>query len=235
MTRIDHEVVSCELEGIAGILGDLVIGLRDDDGDLIRYAVGGNSGVRFSNTIFAIRDFCWCDGGLHPEDADGIPSCPPNFEHFASGITGEWYKHLGRDTRWSRSPEAREVLAVLMDCIRSLPNQDVVALTVPSQDEKQRWGWKAAGVAPGPASGTTVQPAAPWHDAAVGTVWAVCFVDDLERKTGFVNQNGLHEVYEANGGQRYFRRLIADHSRGNLRLDNPLIAEATLTERPAQF
>lgn len=230
MSPIEHESVSSELEGVVGIIGELIVGLRDEDGELIRYGAGSNSGIHFSNTVFAIRDFCWCDGGLHAEDADGIPSCPPNFEHFASGITGEWYKHLGRDTRWNRSPEAKEVLAVLMDCIRSLPNQDVVALTVPSEDEKKGWGWKAAASVAGPVSG-----AAAWHAAAIGSVWVVRFDPDLKKKSGFVNQDGLHEVYEANGGQRYFRRLIADHSQGNLRIDNPLIVEATLTERPADF
>lgn len=141
MTSNAREHVSPELEGVAGLLGQLVVGLRGEDGEPLRFAVGGNTALHFSNDVFAIRDFCWCDGRLHHEDADGIPSCPPNFEHFTSGITGEWYKYLGRDTRWSRSPEAPEAIAVLMDCIRSLPNRDVDELTAPDDDTKLSWGW----------------------------------------------------------------------------------------------
>ena len=116
-----------ELQSVITLLARHTAGLADsaaapgtqrkiqDDG------VGTNRGEHYVNDVFALRDFCWCDGQTHPEDADGIPACPPNFEHFASGIQGEWYKHLGRDVRFNRKPTAGEALAVLSDCLESLP------------------------------------------------------------------------------------------------------------------
>jgi hypothetical protein len=46
----------------------------------------------FENETFAMRTYCWCDGGrIGHED-----SCPPNFVHKPTGIVITWYKHSGR-------------------------------------------------------------------------------------------------------------------------------------------
>lgn len=98
--------------------------------------VGSNCAEAFANDTFALRDYCWCEGGLHPEVVDwdteddtylemppsgGTSSgCPLNFEHFASGVSGEWYKTLGRDMRFNRIARQHEALAILNDCLRSL-------------------------------------------------------------------------------------------------------------------
>lgn len=140
-----HETTSPALEGVCDMLADLVVGLAAEGGGVIQNPPGSNCAEGFANHVFAIRDFCWCDGSVHPWvlDADGKenhPTCPPTFEHFASGITGEWYKRLGRDTLFSREPAPGEALAILMDCIASLGlGADAF---VPSREQaKARFGW----------------------------------------------------------------------------------------------
>lgn len=129
-----HDLVEDpELEGVLILLSLAVVGQPEEDTGkpIDSYGVGSNAAVSFSNKTFALRDYCWCEGERHPEiprddpeDWAGDPTCPPNFEHFASGITGTWYKYLGRNTRFSR--EARqahgrnEALDILTDCLASL-------------------------------------------------------------------------------------------------------------------
>ncbi|MBT8163215.1 MULTISPECIES: hypothetical protein [Arthrobacter] len=113
-----QSVITLLARHTAGLAGSAAAPRTDDK--IQDSGVGVNCGEHYVNDVVALRDFCWCDGRIHPEDADGIPSCPPNFEHFASGILGEWYKHLGRDVRFNRKPEAGEALAVLVDCLESL-------------------------------------------------------------------------------------------------------------------
>ena len=66
----------------------------------------------------------------------------------------------------------------------------------------------------------------PWHAAKPGEEWDVEYDPDRTRDTGFRNQDGRHTVYEANGGQLFFRRLEDDGAVGHLRVDNPLIRSA---------
>lgn len=65
-----------------------------------------------------------------------------------------------------------------------------------------------------------------WNSARPGEVWYVKYRKNILETTGFRNLDGLHEVYEANGGQRYFKRLEADGARGNLSVLNPLVVSA---------
>lgn len=126
-----------ELEGVVVQLSQAVVGRPRADGTGVigLHGVGANCAEVFENTTFALRDFCWCEGGLHPEVTeldDAVPpsggtssGCPVNFEHYASGIKGTWYKHLGRDMRFSREaltqPDCRsEAIDVLVDCLVSL-------------------------------------------------------------------------------------------------------------------
>lgn len=124
-----------ELDALLTLLGGEVAGMPDaQTGEPIgEWGVGSNSAASFVNETFALRDFCWCEGSAHPETnwdddehARMPPSggtsdtCPMNFEHFASGIKGIWYKHLGRDNEFSREAEPGEALKILRECLASL-------------------------------------------------------------------------------------------------------------------
>jgi hypothetical protein len=68
----------------------------------------------FENSIFAMRSYCWCDGDLH---TDG---CPPNFEHYPSGLAVSWYKHARRGVTINRHITSPQWLDVVQECLKSL-------------------------------------------------------------------------------------------------------------------
>jgi hypothetical protein len=68
----------------------------------------------FENNIFAMRSYCWCDGGLHPK------GCPPNFEHYPSGLAVSWYKHAHRGVTINRHITSPQWLNVVQECLKSL-------------------------------------------------------------------------------------------------------------------
>lgn len=132
-------VEDSELDAVVTLLGTTVTGLPDTNdpqrGLIDDWGVGSNANVAFANDTFAIRDFCWCEGSLHPETVDweddetltemppsgGTSSgCPLNFEHYASGIGGYWYKHLGRENRYNREARPGEAVDILLDCLVSI-------------------------------------------------------------------------------------------------------------------
>lgn len=152
-----------ELEGVVHMLASRTAGLPDanvspdEPPRLIQHhGIGSNCAEAYVNEVFAIRDYCWCEGSLHPERVDwdteddspydemppsgGTSSgCPFNFEHYASGLKCEWYKGIGRDVLFNREPRKDEALAVLMDCLRSLPGMSHLP---PVKDSHQEtWGW----------------------------------------------------------------------------------------------
>lgn len=120
------------LEALCILLGGAVVGLPEEDSGrpISEHGIGANCAEGFRNEVFAIRDYCWCDGRFHPEPADADvvdyvsggegAGCPPNFEHFASGIKGVWYKHLGRNMRFSQDLTHQEALRILRECLDSL-------------------------------------------------------------------------------------------------------------------
>jgi hypothetical protein len=57
-----------------------------------------------------------------PESLDEPWTEVPYFEHFPSGMTLWWYKHMNRSFKLSL-PEGTVVTTVLADCLRSLPEQ----------------------------------------------------------------------------------------------------------------
>jgi hypothetical protein len=79
-----------------------------------------NSGKpEFENSVFAMRSYCWCDGGLHPD------GCPPNFEHYPSGLAVSWYKHARRGVTINRHITSTQWLDVVQGCLESLsPTSD---------------------------------------------------------------------------------------------------------------
>jgi hypothetical protein len=71
---------------------------------------------------FAYRPYCWCDGGYKEHEEDG---CPPNFEHYESGLVITWYKHCGRGVS-ANQPElkAMEWFDILADCVQEIKEYD---------------------------------------------------------------------------------------------------------------
>ena len=126
--------------------------------------VGSNAASQVITPTFALRDYCWCGGVIHPEVVDDdsedfsaaasgsggeSTGCPPNFEHFASGIRGTWYKHAGRELRFNRPPQRGEALEILRDCLRGIAlsttiGEDVKKRAVAATaDQRRRWGWSS--------------------------------------------------------------------------------------------
>lgn len=99
------------------VIGELLTAEQSTDGG---WTVIYGPDNMFSNDVFTIRAYCWCDGDLHPD------GCPPNFVHHASGLTINWYKHVGRGMSADRPFNAVAWVGVLWDCIRSIdPTQPV--------------------------------------------------------------------------------------------------------------
>ncbi|HEU5223009.1 MAG TPA: hypothetical protein VFU07_04935 [Candidatus Lumbricidophila sp.] len=130
-----------ELTAVVDLIAGLTVGLVDSDGDKITFPIGSNAAVEYRTEQFAIRDYCWCafgdgydrhdyneaeDGPMpNPERSthttpDGM--CPPNFEHFKSGLKLDWYKRRGRSNEWyGNLPTTREqVIDILLDCLKPL-------------------------------------------------------------------------------------------------------------------
>lgn len=114
------------LEQLLIPLGQALVGQTDAHGDLIVDDMGYNQGRSFRNDVFAIREYCWCDGEYHgllddpdfPDDP--TTACPPNFEHFASGLKVEWYKHMRRGVMANQALTVAEMQVILKDCLESL-------------------------------------------------------------------------------------------------------------------
>lgn len=109
-------------DSIVDVLAHCVVGEKQFEAEeyTIDDPVGRNLGYWFENDTFRIMDFCWCDGRIHPEGEDGIPTCPPNFEYFKTGAACEWYKHMGRSQYWNRELSDEECTQMLVDCLKSL-------------------------------------------------------------------------------------------------------------------
>ncbi len=75
----------------------------------------------YEGTKFAYRPYCWCDGE-NPEHKDG---CPPNFEHYESGLQITWYKHSGRGISANKSElKALEWFDIIADCVEEIRNYE---------------------------------------------------------------------------------------------------------------
>ena len=71
----------------------------------------------FSNDVFEIRPYCWCDGDEPNHVEDG---CPLNFYHKESGLSVSWYKHLGRDMHVDDEITSAKWADILEDCLKSI-------------------------------------------------------------------------------------------------------------------
>ncbi len=92
------------------LLGALISGSQGDEDPT------GNTGACFSNDVFALRAYCWCDGTEHPL------GCPPNFKY--KDFEACWYKHVGRGNSQNRAMPLDEWKKVMVDCISSLGTRE---------------------------------------------------------------------------------------------------------------
>lgn len=126
-----------DLDSLLAPLSVAVIGMPDATGHtpITLPGVGSNCAASFQNEVFAIRDYCWCEGSYHretvPEDDPRWESaietsggestgCPPNFEHFASGLKVVWYKHMGRSQSANQHLVAEQRQSILAECLASI-------------------------------------------------------------------------------------------------------------------
>lgn len=70
---------------------------------------------------FAYRNYCWCDG----DTAGHEMGCPPNFEHYESGLQIAWYKHCGRGVS-ANKPELKMIdwFNILKDCVKEIEDYE---------------------------------------------------------------------------------------------------------------
>ena len=79
------------------------------------YGIGGQDGygVDFTNDVFSMRPYCWCE-------SEGCAWCgrgAPNFVHKDSYSAVWWYKWIGRD---QHARLGRPWADILSDCFASL-------------------------------------------------------------------------------------------------------------------
>ena len=123
---VDYAVDGSGLEQILIPIGQALVGQADECGRVIDDDMGYNQARSFSNDTFAFREYCWCEGDYHGllEDPnfldDPTPACPPNFEHFPSGLKVSWYKHMRRGVLANQALTFDQMEAVLRDCLESL-------------------------------------------------------------------------------------------------------------------
>ena len=115
----EHEAPEHLMLGLE-LLGTLLAGFPSEDGEgtISDVGIGSNAAQRFANNTFAMRDYCWCDGDVHPE------GCPPNFYHYASGVRCAWYKGIQRSPSVNVDASPWLAAEILIDCIGSLKRGD---------------------------------------------------------------------------------------------------------------
>lgn len=72
-----------------------------------------NEGARFSNEVFSMNSFCWCD-----QEGSHAGGCPSNFE--CGDFSVDWYKYLGRGTTQSDSLTVEQWNEIFNKCLASL-------------------------------------------------------------------------------------------------------------------
>lgn len=80
----------------------------------------------YEGKVFAYRPYCWCDAGLDgDEDDPHYNGCPPNFEHYPTGLKISWYKHCGRGVT-ANVPELKAITwwGMLNECVQEIKNYE---------------------------------------------------------------------------------------------------------------
>ena len=97
------------------MIAEAIQELRND-----HYPISSNGGeMPYESNIFDMRSYCWCDGDRQGHE-DG---CPPNFQHHASGLVINWYKHCGRGITSNKTLSKKEWFNIIQDCINSLEDK----------------------------------------------------------------------------------------------------------------
>lgn len=97
------------------LIGDAIS--NGDDSINPTHNIGGEA---FTNDVFQMEAYCWCDG----ERAGHERQCPPNF--FFPGTTEiepviiRWYKHSTRGTTINREVSREEWWKILRACMDSI-------------------------------------------------------------------------------------------------------------------
>jgi hypothetical protein len=80
----------------------------------------------YEGTKFAYRYYCWCDGAMDGDESHPhYNGCPPNFEHYESGLVITWYKHCGRGVSANmKEPSAIKWFDILSDCVEEIKNYE---------------------------------------------------------------------------------------------------------------
>lgn len=102
------------------ILRQAVQGREDDHGIIMDHTPGSGYGYSFSHDIFALRDWCDCEGARCGYDEKGYPLCPPNFEYYPMNLQGIWYKRAGKSQHFNKNISFIEFLTILYQCLASL-------------------------------------------------------------------------------------------------------------------
>jgi len=101
---------------IADVRGEVVNTEYDVYDNLLTANYGAST---YDNDIFVMRAYCWCDGRkLGHEDG-----CPPNFEHYPSGLMINWYKYAGRGITSNKKPTLKTWYEIVDQCNRSVRNE----------------------------------------------------------------------------------------------------------------
>lgn len=89
--------------------------IREKRGDT--YALTDNGGeIYFKCPVFVMRSYCWCDGDNQGHEA----GCPPNFEHYRTGLRVEWYKYVGRGMACNMATTAGQWADIVAECIAAV-------------------------------------------------------------------------------------------------------------------
>lgn len=87
---------------------------------LSQYALTSNYGEEpYENDVFAMRTYCWCDSDKPGHEEE----CPPNFEHFKSGLKVTWYKYNGRAMEANMKMSFLDFALIVSECVESLKPQ----------------------------------------------------------------------------------------------------------------
>lgn len=80
-----------------------------------------NDAYDYEGNVFCYRNYCWCDGDS-PGHEEG---CPPNFEHYGSGLKIAWYKHEGRGVTANMTElKSMHWFDILAECVNEVRNYE---------------------------------------------------------------------------------------------------------------
>ena len=97
-----------------------VISILSEIGAAVKNKIGSNptenSGATFSNEVFSMNAYCWCDGVNEDHEKNG---CPVNFLYKKTDFTASWYKHINRDFH-SDDISRSDLIKMMNNCINSI-------------------------------------------------------------------------------------------------------------------